>query len=83
MKRLRDLSIGNLKADPIENLVQRVIEEDIPALNTARNITLGELVSRYADPLSEKAFEKEDYQMYLLNTHLESMTVTNHLKAER
>lgn len=75
--------IGNLKADPIENLVRRVIEEDIPALNTARNITLGELVSRYADPLSEKAFEKEDYQMYLLNTHLESMTVTNHLKAER
>ena len=34
-------------------------------------ITLGELVSRYADPFSEKAFEKEDYRMFLLNTHLE------------
>ena len=40
-------------------------------LGSARNITLGELVSRYADPLSEKAFEKEDFQMYLLNIHLE------------
>ena len=64
--------IGNLKTDPIEELVHRVIEEDIPALREARRITLGELVSRYGDPASEKAFEKEDYQIYLLNAHLEA-----------
>lgn len=63
--------IGNLKTDPTEELIRRVMEEDIPALREARNITLGELVSRYGDPSSEKAFEEEDYRMYLLNNHLE------------
>ena len=65
--------IGNLKNDPIDELVRRVTQEDIPALNAARNITLSELLKRYGDPLSEKAFEKEDYQMHLLNTHLERL----------
>ena len=63
--------IGNLKKDPMDELVRRVIEEDIPALREARNITVSELVQRYGDPLSEKAFQKEDYLMYLLNRHLE------------
>ena len=62
--------IGNLKTDPTCELVRRVKEEDIPALNTARNITIGELVRRYGDPESLKAFEKEDYLMYLLNEHV-------------
>ena len=35
--------IGNLKTDPIEELVRRVLEEDIPALNKARAVSLGEL----------------------------------------
>lgn len=65
--------IGNMKTDPIEELIRRVMDEDIPALREARIITLGELVSKYGDPSSEKAFEKEDYQMYLLNTHLEKL----------
>ncbi len=63
--------IGNLKTDPIEELVRRVKEEDIPALNEARSITLGALVRRYGDPSSERAFEDDDYKMYLLNQHLE------------
>ena len=63
--------IGNLKTDPIEELVRRVLEEDIPALNKARAVSLGELVKRYGDPASERAFEEEDYQFYLLNTYLE------------
>ena len=63
--------IGNLKTDPAEELVRRVVREDIPALREARKITLGELTSRYGDPASEKAFEKDDYRTYLLNTHLE------------
>ena len=63
--------IGNLKTDPIQELIRRITEEDTPALRTARQITLGELVRRYGNPNSERAFEAEDYKMYLLNTHLE------------
>ncbi|MBR2263752.1 MAG: radical SAM protein, partial [Firmicutes bacterium] len=63
--------IGNLKTDPIEELVRHVKEEDIPALKEARSITLGALVRRYGDPSSERAFEADDYKMYLLNQHLE------------
>lgn len=65
--------IGNLKTDPIDELVRKVTEEDIPALREARRITLGELAGLYGDPASEKAFEEEDYRMYLLNTHLERL----------
>jgi len=63
--------IGNLKEDPVEELVRRAVEEDIPALQKARGITLGELVRRYGDPLSERVFSEGDYRMYLLNTYLE------------
>ena len=65
--------VGNLKADPVGELVRRVVEEDIPALREARRITLGELVERYGDPASDRAFEEEDYRMYLLNAHLERL----------
>ena len=63
--------IGNLKEDPIEELVRRILEEDIPALREARRITVGELVSRYGDPGSDRLFEEEDFKIYLLNAHLE------------
>ena len=63
--------IGNLKKDPIAQLISRVLEEDIPALRKARSITISELVQQYGDPLSQKAFQKEDYLMFLLNRHLE------------
>ena len=53
--------------------IRMIKEEDIPALQRARKITLGELVRRFGDPASEKAFEEGDYQIYLLNTYLERM----------
>jgi MoaA/NifB/PqqE/SkfB family radical SAM enzyme len=65
--------IGNLKRDPMDELVRRITEEDIPALREAGRITLGELVRLYGDMASEKAFEEEDYRSYLLNTHLERL----------
>lgn len=65
--------IGNLKTDPIEELVRRVVEEDIPALREARRVTLGELVRRYGDPASDRLFEPDDYKPWLLNCHLERM----------
>ena len=63
--------IGNLKTDPMEELVRRVVKEDTPALREARRVSLGELVRRYGDPGSDRAFEPEDYAAWLLNTHLE------------
>ncbi len=63
--------IGNLKEDPAEELVRRVVEEDIPALRTARETSLGELVRHFGDPASDRAFEEDDYKQYLLNTCLE------------
>ena len=67
--------IGNLRTDPMDEVVRRVLEEDTPALRAARAISVGELVRRYGDPASDRAFEPEDYEPWLLNTHLER-TVT-------
>lgn len=67
----KEWRIGNLKNDPIEELVRRILDEDIPALEKARSITVGELVSKYGDPESNRLFEEEDFKMHLLNTHLE------------
>ena len=44
------------------------------ALREERRITVGDLVDRYGDPLSEKAFEKSDYTEFLLNRHLEQLS---------
>ena len=63
--------IGNLKTDPREELIRRVVQADIPALRLARQVTLGELAERYGDPASEKVFFREDYQSYLLNRYIE------------
>ena len=62
--------IGNLKEDPMDLLVERILSEDIPALKIAGGITVGELVARYGNPSSERLFEEDDYKMYLLNKHL-------------
>lgn len=63
--------IGNLKTDPMDELVRRVVEEDTPALRAARAVTLGELVRLCGDPGSDRAFEPEDYESYLFNKYLE------------
>ncbi len=66
--------IGNLKTDPMDELIRRVTEEDTPALREAKRITLGELVRRYGNDTSDRAFGEEDYREYLFNTHLEEGT---------
>lgn len=63
--------IGNLKTDDMNELVRRIKEEGIPALREAKSIKVSELVKLYGDPRSDKVFTLEDYQIYLLNTHLE------------
>lgn len=63
--------IGNLKTESKEELIRRIVEEDIPALNLARRVTMRELVGRYGDLQSNKAFQLGDYKDFLLNRYLE------------
>ncbi len=65
--------IGNILEETAEDLVHRILSENTFALNKAREITLGELVERYGDIHSDKAFSLEDYKAYLLNEHIESL----------
>lgn len=65
--------IGNLKTDPIDELVRRAVAEDTPALNAARSISLGKLVRLYGNSGSQRAFRPDDYKMYLLNRHIGSI----------
>lgn len=65
--------IGNLKSDDPDEIVRRIISEDIPALNLAKNISVGELTQKYGDFQSQKVFFIDDYKSYLLNTYLENI----------
>lgn len=65
--------IGNLKTDHPEEIIRRIVEEDIPALNCARNITVGKLVEKYGDPNSQKVFSINDFKTYLLNCYLDDV----------
>ena len=65
--------IGNLKDDSQEEIIHRIIEEDIPALNLARKITVKELVMKYGNKHSNKVFFIGDYKSYLLNCYLEDV----------
>lgn len=69
----KEWKIGNLKENPIEELVRRILNEDILAIKIARSISVGELVSMYGNPDSKRLFEEDDYKMYLLNSHLEKL----------
>lgn len=67
----KEWKIGNLKTDEPTELVRKIVEEDTPALNLARKITMKELVARYGDKHSNKVFQMSDYKDYLLNQYLE------------
>ena len=69
----KEWKIGNLKTDNQEELIRRIIEEDIPALKLARKVTMRELVGMYGDTQSNKAFQLSDYKDYLLNRYLENV----------
>ena len=63
--------IGNLKDTDPQEMVRRIVEEDTPALNAARSVTVKELVERYGNRHSNRAFFVDDYKSYLLNCYLE------------
>lgn len=62
--------IGNMKDDDIDDIVRKVVEEDIPALVFSKSISIKELVKRYGDDNSDRVFSIDDYKMYLLNNYL-------------
>lgn len=63
--------IGNLKVDRQEEIIRRIAEEDTPALNLAKTITVGSLVEKYGNKQSQKVFSINDFKTYLLNCYLE------------
>ena len=73
----KEWKIGNLKTDNQAELIHRIVEEDIPALNLARQITMKELVAMYGNDHSNKAFGLGDYKDYLLNRYLEDVFTRN------
>ena len=65
--------IGNLKSDNQDEIIRKIKDEDIPALNLARRIPVCELAEKYGDKQSDKAFFIDDYRSYLLNHYLEDV----------
>ncbi len=63
--------IGNLKTTPMDELVSMIVNENTPAMIKGRQTSWAELVRLYGDKNSEKAFDLEDYKMYLFNNYLE------------
>jgi len=63
--------IGNFVQDTPKELARRIWNQEAEALTLARSITVSELVLRYGNPLSERAFRKNDFIMYLLNQYVE------------
>ncbi len=63
--------IGNILKDDKDELVRKIMDEDIPALRFARSTSVKELVKQFGNPQSHKIFDcVEDYKAYLLNEML-------------
>jgi hypothetical protein len=63
--------IGNLKIDNPNELIDKIVNQDILPLRLAKTITIQELVNKYGQFDSEKAFFEDDYKNYLLNYYIE------------
>ena len=64
--------LGNLKTDDPGALVQKLVTGDVPVLNKTKNCVWAELAERFGNVASERAFELDDYKMYLFNRYLEA-----------
>ena len=65
--------IGNLKNTKPEEMIRKITEEDTPALNAAKSVTVKELVERYGNIHSQRVFFIDDYKAYLLNCYIEEL----------
>lgn len=60
--------IGNILTDDSKTLVQKIVDEDIPALNLAKKISVKDLIKQFGNSQSNKIFDCiDDYKAYLLN----------------
>ena len=66
-------AIGNLKREAPEALVRRIVSGDTFALRAARQCTWAQLVARYGDPQSLRAFSLGDFKDYLFNNYLDEI----------
>lgn len=67
----KEWRIGNLKEDSSLELIRRIKEDDVVALQKAKEITIGELIQKYGDFTSQRLFEESDYVQYLFNRYIE------------
>lgn len=68
----KEWKIGNIKEDHPQELIRKIEEDDVFALQKAKEITIGELIRKYGDFTSQRLFEESDYVGYLLNEHIEN-----------
>lgn len=68
----KEWKIGNIKEDSSQEIMRKIQENDVLALQKAKKITIGELIQNYGDFSSERLFEEEDYVQYLFNKYLEN-----------
>ncbi|MBR3839896.1 MAG: radical SAM protein [Erysipelotrichales bacterium] len=62
--------IGNLENEEPEDLIRKVINYDVDAINKAKNISIAELVKQFGNATSDRMFAIDDYKMYLLLKYL-------------
>lgn len=67
----KEWKIGNIKEDSSLEIMRRIYESDVYALQKSKEITIGELIQNYGDFTSQRLFEESDYVQYLLNEYLE------------
>ncbi len=65
--------IGNLKEDEPDLLTEKIINGDTYALKKAKECSWSGLAAKYGDKTSKKAFETDDYKMYLFNRYLNDL----------
>ena len=61
--------IGNLKELSPNEMMNRILNGNVKALDLSKQITIAELIQKYGDQTSQKMFEKDDYLHYLLNRY--------------
>lgn len=62
--------IGNIKTDPQNELIDRIVNEDTFALNQAKKVIWAKLVQEYGNFDSDRVFGLDDFKVYLFNNYL-------------
>ncbi|MCK9198064.1 MAG: radical SAM protein [Bacilli bacterium] len=66
----KEWKIANVKKDKANLVINKIINNDVYAINVANNTPISTLVKECGDCTSSKIFFIEDYKFYLLNKYL-------------